>query len=119
MRQQQSKTEKGPDESQLLCVTALSSLAEKLWKTAATCAVMVVVCFLERSQKRNRVSEIETSLCLLQRHCDGDQQGTGVSEAPANAGRGQRPQTRPNLSMVVFHVAVATPVSAVCSSGGT
>lgn len=98
-----SKTEESPEE--LLCFCAFFSgwkvMEDRGYLCGNDCGAFL------RRECRNTTGfpGIETSLCWPQGHCDGDQQGTQASDAPADSSRGQRPLTHPNLSMVAFHAA--------------
>lgn len=82
--------------------SVLSSLAEKLWKTEATCAVMIVACSLgENAEIQQGFRELK-QVCVDPR---GTVMGTckahrplTLQQTPAEGSRGQRPLTRPNLS---------------------
>lgn len=98
-----SKTEKSPEEPLFFCAFFSG------WKVTEDggylCGNDYGMFFRREGRNTTGFPGIETSVCWPPEHCYGDQQGTQASEAPADASRGQRPLTHPNLSMVAFHAA--------------
>lgn len=100
--------------------SALPSRAAKVWETTATCAVVTVACSLGEDTETQQGFQKPKQACADSR---GIVMGTGKARGPLKL-RQMRAEGRDHgliqtLPWRPFMQPVATPTSAVCSSGGT